>query len=94
MIGSSSVTLFSAAWRNASAPACWKASSLESTSWYLPSVERRADVHERPAVPAAAAEALFEALLDRRDVLARNVAALDRVDELEAAALGLRPARS
>ncbi len=52
MIGSSRVTLLSEAWRKASSPAEWKASSLESTSWYLPSCSvARTLTKGKPSLP-------------------------------------------
>ena len=53
-------------------------------------VDRRLDVHDREARERAGLERLLDALLDRRDVLRRNDAALDFVDELEALAGLLR----
>ena len=53
-------------------------------------VHGRLDVHHREARERTRLERLADALLDRRDVLRRNHAALDLVDELEALARLLR----
>ena len=51
-------------------------------------VQRHLDVNHRVAGEHASLEGVFNALLNGRDVFARNHAALDGVDELEAAARG------
>ena len=56
----------------ASEPATLKAISEESTSWYLPSVERHADVDHRVAGLDAVLQRLLDALLDGGDELARD----------------------
>ena len=66
MIGSSSTAPASwTALRRASEAANRKASSLESTSWASPSIERDLEVHERIAGPAARLGLLAQAGLDR-----------------------------
>ena len=52
--------------------------------------ERRAEVDQRVAGEDAALSGLLDALVDRGDVLARDLAADDLVDELVAPALAGR----
>ena len=71
MIGSSSAGLaIRAAFLNAIDPAILNAISLESTSWYEPSVRMRPHVDERVAGEHAALHRLLDAGVDRGDVLA------------------------
>ena len=67
-------------------PAILNAISLESTSWYEPSTSVDADVDDRVAGEDARLHRLLDAEVDRRDVLARDLAADDLVDELVALA--------
>ena len=68
-------------------PAILNAISDESTSWYEPSKRVDLDVDHRVAGVDARLERLADALVDRLDVLARDRAADDLVDELVAGAL-------
>jgi hypothetical protein len=71
-------------------PAIWKAASDESTEWNLPSNELHRDVDDREPAERTLAHRLEDALLDRRDPLARDHPTDDRV--LEREALPARPA--
>ena len=71
---------------NAIEPATLNAISLESTSWYEPSTSDHADVDDRVAGEHARLHRLLDAQVDRRDVLARDLAADDLVEELVALA--------
>ena len=67
-------------------PAILKASSLESTSWNVPSTICHLHVHHRVARQHAARDGLFDAVDDRRDVFLGNRAADDLVLDLDALA--------
>ena len=75
---------------NAIEPAILNARSLESTSWYDPSTSSISDVDDRVAGEHAGVHRLLDALVDRGDVLLRDLAAGDLVGELVAVARRLR----
>ena len=71
--------------RNAPRAASWNAMSLESTACACTVVDRDAEADDRHAEARRLRDHRLEALLARRDELARDRAALDLVDELEVA---------
>ena len=85
MIGSSNAGLaIRAAFLNAMDPAILNAISLESTSWQEPAGEDRPHVDEGVAGDDTTFHRLLDPGVDRGDVLPRDVATLDLVDELVA----------
>src|SRR3979409_1068038 len=67
-------------------PATLEANPEAAKAWALPSAASDPHVDPRVAGLDAVLERLFDALLDRGDVLGGHVPALDLVDELEAVA--------
>ena len=88
MMGSSRIgPAFLNASLKAKMPAILNASSLESTSWNVPSTTCDFDVNDLIAGIDAALDGFLDAVNDRRDVFLGNGAADDLVGDLDALAL-------